>query len=314
MGRKQSDYDKKIYVRISEDLKQKIQEINKRAKEQNSENFKTEADLIRNILEKSTQTISGNYAKKSRIKVYKAEDTSPFDLSRSAVDLFIECKRCFILHKKKAIPRPSGFPFTLNNAVDTLLKNEFDKFRKQQKSHPLYQSNLTNKFGEHIDCIPYDHDDLELWRNNFKGIQYIHPKLNFRLKGAVDDIWIDKNTDELIVVDYKATSTQELAFDKPWHDSYRRQLEFYQYLLRQNGFKVSDTSFILYANAIKKSDSFNETLNFDVTVFDHEGQTDWIEDVLIEIKNTLEQDKIPSGSETCAYCQHSEKVSYLNLF
>ena len=310
MGRNPSDYEKKIYVRISDDLKDKIQQIIKKAKEHNKQGFKTEADLIRKILEKSTKSVNSE-EKKSRIKVYNSEDDLPFDLSRSAVDLYIDCPRCFILHKKKAIPRPSGFPFTLNNAVDSQLKFEFDKYRKEQKSHPIYHAKLANEFG--IDCMPFQNENLERWRNNFRGIEYVHKSLNFKLKGAVDDIWIDKNTKELIIVDYKATSTQQLAFDKPYHDSYRRQLEFYQYLFRKNDFKVSDTAFILYANAIKKSE-FNETLNFEITLFSHNGNVDWVENVLMEIKNDLNSDIIPPASENCEYCKHAEKASYINLF
>ena len=219
-----------------------------------------------------------------------------------------------MLHKKKAIRRPSLPGWSLNMALDVLLKQEFDSYRQQQKPHEKYQLNLTSKYGEPINCVPYQHKDIDIWRNPWKGIQYIHPEFNFRLKGAVDDIWYDKNNKELIIVDYKATSTKELAFDKPWHDSYRRQLEFYQYLFRKNDFKVCDTSFILYANAIKQLDGFNETLNFEVTVFDHEGQTEWIESILNDIKNALDQNEIPPRSESCGYCLHSEQVSYLNLF
>ena len=47
----------------------------------------------------------------------------------------------------------------------------------------------------------------------------------------------------LIVVDYKATSkNSEVNLDAEWQIGYKRQMEFYQYLLRNNGFKVSDTS------------------------------------------------------------------------
>ena len=45
---------------------------------------------------------------------------------------------------------------------------------------------------------------------------------------------------ELIVVDYKATSKDgEVTLDAPRQDGYKRQMEFYQWLLRCNGFTVS---------------------------------------------------------------------------
>ena len=37
-------------------------------------------------------------------------------LSRSKIELFIACPRCFWLDVARGIPRPSGPPFTLNNA------------------------------------------------------------------------------------------------------------------------------------------------------------------------------------------------------
>ena len=56
------------------------------------------------------------------------------------------------------------------------------------------------------------------------------------------------------------------------------------------------------------------TDSIEVTVFDHEGQTEWIESILKDIKNALDQNEIPPRSESCGYCLHSEQVSYLNLF
>jgi hypothetical protein len=41
------------------------------------------------------------------------------------------------LDRKLGIAQPPGFPFTLNSAVDTLLKKEFDIYRAKQKIHPL---------------------------------------------------------------------------------------------------------------------------------------------------------------------------------
>ena len=57
--------------------------------------------------------------------------------------------------------------------------------------------------------IPYQHEDLDDWRQNFKGIRFFDEKLNFTLYGAVDDVWFDIDTEELVVVDYKATSSQK---------------------------------------------------------------------------------------------------------
>ena len=85
-------------------------------------------------------------------------------LSRSAIDQYLSCKRCFVLtYKHKG--RLNMLPFTLNSAVDNLCKNEFDHFREKQEPHPL--------FLEHnIDAVPFKHPDMNKWRNNFQGVSY----------------------------------------------------------------------------------------------------------------------------------------------
>ena len=71
--------------------------------------------------------------------VYNLLSNEPFSLSRSKIDLFIECPRCFYLDVKLGISRPPGFPFSLNQAVDTLLKKEFDIHRAKKEKYPLLE-------------------------------------------------------------------------------------------------------------------------------------------------------------------------------
>ena len=122
-----------------------------------------------------------------------------YRISRTKVDLFITCPRCFYLDVRLGIKRPPGFPFSLNSAVDTLLKAEFDQYRKEQLPHPYI-----TKTG--LNAVPYSHPKLDIWRNNFKGVSFVHEETGFEVFGAVDDLWIDLLTQEIIVVDYKATS------------------------------------------------------------------------------------------------------------
>ena len=60
-------------------------------------------------------------------------------ISRFAVELYINCKRCFVLSYKFNI-KLRTLPFTLNSAVDNLCKNEFDFYRKLEKPHPILTS------------------------------------------------------------------------------------------------------------------------------------------------------------------------------
>jgi ATP-dependent exoDNAse (exonuclease V) beta subunit len=157
------------------------------------------------------------------------------------------------LDSRLKIKRPSGPPFQINKAIDELFKKEFDNYRKKKQSHPIMIEN-------EIKAIPFSHQDLDKWRHNFTGISTIHKSTNLYIFGAVDDIWIDEQG-RLIVVDYKATSKNgEVSLDADWQISYKRQLEIYQWLLRQNSFEVSDRGYFVYTNARMDADGFFDKL------------------------------------------------------
>lgn len=222
-------------------------------------------------------------------------------LSRSKIELFNECPRCFYLDNKLGTARPRGPAFTLNIAVDALLKKEFDVHRANGTAHPLMA-----QYG--IDAVPFQHKNMDTWRENFEGIEYKDPATGFVISGAVDDLWVNP-AGELIVVDYKATSkdgTIETLDDSSWKDSYTRQMGVYQWLLAKNGFTVSPTGYFVYANAHSDKEAFDGQLEFEVTVVPCAGDTSWIDDVLPAIKATLDSDALPASGSGCEYCVYRE--------
>lgn len=227
-------------------------------------------------------------------------------LSRSKIDLFTECERCFYIDNKLGIKRPPGFPFNLNSAVDTLLKKEFDIHRAKNKVHPLLKS-----YG--VDLVPYQNVKMDEWRENFKGVRFHHKKTDFTITGAVDDIWVDKKG-LLYVVDYKATAKKDdiTALDQDWQDGYKRQMEVYQWLLRQNGYKVSDTGYFVYCNGMADKEAFDGKLEFRVTLIPYKGSDKWIEGKLKEIQKCLKSNKVPEASEDCDYCAYRDAVAKVN--
>ena len=114
-------------------------------------------------------------------------------LSRSKIGLFQECPRCFYLDNKLGLKRPPGYPFNLNTAVDALLKREFDAHRANGEQHPLQK-----QYG--VDARPAAHEELNKWRENFTGVQYLHKPTNLLITGAIDDLW-QSSKGEYIVVD-----------------------------------------------------------------------------------------------------------------
>ena len=197
--------------------------------------------------------------------------------------------------------RPPGFPFNLNSAVDALFKKEFDVHRAAATKHPLME-----QYG--IDAVPFQHEQMDTWRENFKGVQYHHEPSNFLITGAVDDVWVNP-AQELIVVDYKSTAKEgEVTIDAPWQIGYKRQMEVYQWLLRQNGFTVSDTGYFVYANGRTDREAFNSQLEFEVTLLPYTGSAHWVEPILAEISSTLNQEQLPDPGADCDYCPYRAAV------
>ena len=239
------------------------------------------------------------YAYKKSKNTYTPGQASAFKLSRSKIDLFTECKRCFFLDRRFGIGRPQMPAFTLNIAVDALMKKEFDIHRAEETAHPLMK-----KYK--VDAVPFQHEKMTEWRTNFTGVQALYKPANFLIFGAVDDIWVNPEG-ELMVVDYKATSKEGVVDkleDTKWHNQYRRQMEVYQWLLKGNGFAVSDTGYFVYVNAQKDKKAFDGKLEFDVNLIAYTGSSDWVPGILDEIKKLLDSDEIPESGYDCDYCKY----------
>jgi CRISPR/Cas system-associated exonuclease Cas4 (RecB family) len=234
--------------------------------------------------------------KRKSWNLFNPKSEEPHRLSRSKIDLFVQCQRCFYFDQRLGVSRPQSFPLTLNNAVDFLMKKEFDIHRAEKSQHPIMK-----KYG--IDAVPLEHERLEEWRDALKrGISCHHKKTNLILRGGVDDVWV-KPDGELIIVDYKATSKdEEITLDDEWKQQYKRQMEIYQWLFRENGFKVSETGYFVYVNGKTDRKAFDGKLEFDVTVIPHKGKTDWIEDVVCKLHDCLMGEDIPPATVDCEYC------------
>ena len=71
------------------------------------------------------------YSGKRTRNIYDPQAENTFNISRTRIELFMECPRCFYIDRRLGVDRPPGFPFTINNTVDSRLKSEFDKYPYQ---------------------------------------------------------------------------------------------------------------------------------------------------------------------------------------
>lgn len=237
---------------------------------------------------------------------FDPESREPYRLSRSKLDDFLQCPRCFYLDRRLGIEHVPLPAFTLNTATDTLLKKEFDVHRLAGTPHPIMV-----QYG--IDAIPFRHPDIDTWRNNFKGVEILHRPTNLVITGAPDDVWIDRDN-RLRVVDYKSTSTtREISLDSEYKQGFKRQIEVYQWLLRGKGFDVSDTGHFVYVNADTSLPSFDRKLVFDMQIISYTGSDAWVEDAIRAAHACLMSDQIPSASQACAWCAYAQNAHPLQV-
>lgn len=227
----------------------------------------------------------------------------------------MQCPRCFWLGARLKIKRPSSPPFRINSAIDELYKKEFDGYRASQTAHPICET-------YDLKLVPFKHEKMDEWRDALRrGVTYLHEPTNLLITGGIDDIWVDLETNELVVVDYKATAKDgEVSLDAAWQNGYKRQIEVYQWLLRANGFKVKDVGYFLYTNARLDADKFGDKLDFKTKLIDYKGNDDWVEPTIFEMKQCLDSDDIPpigrqvmDPSKPCEFCDYAKSRTLLTL-
>ena len=241
---------------------------------------------------------------------YKPENPIPYELGRSRIQGFVDCQACFYLDRVKGIPIPSLYGWPLNSATDVLLKKDFDEYRQRQEPHPfLVKKGLSR-------LIPFQHEDFQKWTMALQlGLNTIHEETNLKVGGGLDDVWLNTETNQIHVVDYKSTSSGKegnvISLDnRPY---IKTQIEFYQWVLIKNGFDVSSTGYVLYVDGDRFAPGGmlgedDATMLFKVSLLDFEGNTDWIEPVLFEIRDALDSPTCPEHQPECRHGAYLNKA------
>ncbi len=205
------------------------------------------------------------------------------------------------LHHK--IKRPPGYPFTLSIAVDYLVKKEFDNYREKGELPPvLIDAGIK-------DAKLYDGDNLSEWRNNFKGVSYNDESLNAKLYGAVDDI-LEFSDGSLGVIDYKSSGAKEITI----YDDYQKQMDVYNYILKQKGYVTYPEAFFVFYKVIKQGETgFSNALKFTEEVRTVKVNTDWVGPAFEAAVELARQDepsaKSGNAQKHCDHCHYVELSS-----
>lgn len=234
---------------------------------------------------------------------YNKNVLTPFKISRSKFSNFLSCKRCFYLDRVKGLKEPSMPGWALNVTVDELLKKEFDYYRNLQKPHPIMIKNKLN-------FVPYRHKDIDIWRNaKSGGISYLDNDTNLIIHGGIDDVWYNLENKKIVVVDYKAQSSNfgvktESYLNNIYHQDYKIQMDIYVHILRKMGFNVSDLSYFYVCNGNKNYTKFDSKINFSTTLVPYITKTSWIDRKISEMKEVLKSDAVPPINKSCENCAY----------
>lgn len=228
-------------------------------------------------------------------------DPNTLVFSRSALEEFHRCPRCFYLHRRRGLKAPSMIPLTLAVATDALLKSDFDAVRASGAVHPLW-------LREGLTMRAFPHPDIDTWRSNFKGQRVVDPATGATIYGAVDDIWQHRDTGQLHIVDYKSTSKQGTpSLEGGFGDGYKRQMEIYQWIFRTAGFDVSPTGYFLYVNG-RKDGVFYESgegrMLFETTLIPYVGDASWVPGTIEAAVACYKAEEIPASGAACDTCRY----------
>lgn len=210
-------------------------------------------------------------------------------LSPNSLNLFLECPHCFWLDKNLGIKRPPPYPYALNSAVDTLLKEEFDAYRAKNLVHPMLKN---NNIKAHL--FP-NQNLLNQWRNNFAGIRYFDPDLEATLFGAVDDV-LEFDDGKIAPLDYKSTgSTAANVYDR-----FQLQLDTYTYLIEKNGYQTPRKGYLAFY-IVDKSKGFIDRLPFRKEMMEIDTNPSDIYEIFKDAVACLRQPQPPKHSSDCQF-------------
>ena len=156
-------------------------------------------------------------------------------LSPSALNLFLDCPRCFWLDKNKGIKRPRGIFPSLPGGMDLVIKKYFDIYRLKNDLPPEIKGKVAGQLFANMAV-------LEKWRNwRNSDLCYEDKDSKAVLIGALDDCLTDDG--RYIPLDYKTRGSELIEDPRKY---YQNQLDCYCLMLEHSGFKTKGLAYLVY--------------------------------------------------------------------
>ncbi len=212
-------------------------------------------------------------------------------LSPSALNLFLDCPRCFWLEKVKNIKRPRGIFPSLPSGMDRAIKVHFDGFRQKKTLPPEMQGadfQGVQLFG--------DQGKLELWRSWRTGLVYQDAESGAALSGALDDLLVRDG--QYIPFDYKTKGSPTTEEDAVKY--YQNQLDCYALLLDANRMPTAGFAYLLYYSP--KCVHENGEVSFQVQPIRVATDVTRAKKKLRDASTLIRQETLPPLNPSCEYC------------
>ena len=145
-----------------------------------------------------------------------------------------------------------------------------------------------------------DEELLNVWRNNFRGIQWTDKKGNL-FRGAVDNILVKGK--KLIVLDYK---TRGYPLKEDTHEHYQDQMDIYNFLLRKNDYQTEDYTYLLFYHPNKVHE--NGDVDFHADLVKIKVNIDNAKKIFKKAVDVLEGE-LPAPYDECEYCKWFDKCN-----
>jgi hypothetical protein len=216
-----------------------------------------------------------------------------FKLSPSALNLFLDCPRCFWLERNKDIKRPRGIFPSLPGGMDLVIKKYFDRYRVKKEMPPEVKDKLPGKLFS-------DMGTLEKWRSwSQTNLMYEDNIINATLSGALDDCIMEGGF--YIPLDYKTRGSKLIEDPRKY---YQTQLDCYCLILDSSGFKTKGIAYLLYFWPLEVLE--NGMVQFNVEPIRIETNIESAKKIFRDAITCLVKE-IPNASSSCEYCKLAEK-------